>query len=161
MSVTMYFNRLGDDALARFLNDSEAFAPEDEPDGDSIEVAGELCLLLGDLATQATGEGTKRDLLSGAFSGFAGQRVNDDEYLIDQESVAQVADALAELRTEDLRRACDLDQLKASRTEVEDWMWDEWGPDVFDTQLKPAFDGIQAIYRGAAERSQQVLVGWY
>ena len=65
------------------------------------------------------------------------------------------------LRTEDMRLACDLERLKAKYREVEEWLWEDWGPNVFEEQLLPRFEALRGLYRRAADRKQNIIVAWF
>ncbi|HEY7154681.1 MAG TPA: hypothetical protein VH575_12035 [Gemmataceae bacterium] len=164
MSVTQYYDRLGDDAVAHFRDDRETFRVEDYPDCESVHIYGQECLLIGDLAAQATTGASQKKLVSGAVSGFAGVPVYDDgdfPFLIERRTAELASRLMDDLRPEDLRRACDLGRLKAQYREVEEWLWEDWGPNVFEEQLLPKFEMVRGLYRRAAEREQQVIVGWF
>jgi hypothetical protein len=164
VSVTQYYRRLGDEAVEHFRRDPETFRLEDYPDCESVQSYGQECLLVDDLAAQVTAGCPDRKLVSGAVSGYAGVSVfgnNNHPFLIDRGTVAVASLLLDDIRPEDLRRACDLGRLKAQYLEVEEWLWEDWGPNVFDEQLLPAFEKIRGLYRRAAERDQHVIVGWF
>lgn len=164
MSVTQYYDRLHDDAFQHFRDDRDTFRLEQYPDSETIQMYGEYCLLIEDLAVHATTGPAQKKLVSGAISGFAGESVyNNDDYpfLIDRKTVALAGKMLNDICPEDLRRACDLDRLKAKYQEVEEWRWEDWGPNVFEEQLLPKFEIIKGFYCRAADQNQQVIVGWF
>jgi hypothetical protein len=163
VSVTQYYKRLGDDAVAHFRDNRETFAVADYPDCESVQMYGQECLLVGDLVAEAAGA-PQRDLVSGAVSGFVGVPVYGDgnyPYLLERRTVMLASRALEALRPEDLRRVCDLDRLRVRYLEVEDWLWEDWGPNVFAEQLLPKFEMVRGLYRRAAERNQHVVIGWF
>jgi hypothetical protein len=164
VSVTQYYERLNDEAVEHFREDRDTFRLENYPDSESVQVSGLKCLLIGDLVAHATTGRSQKELVSGAVSGFAGISVYDDDnypFLIDRKTVKLASSQMAKILPEKLRRACDLDRLKAKYLEVEEWLWEDWGPNVFDEQLLPKFDMIRGLYHRAAERKQQVIIGWY
>jgi hypothetical protein len=164
VSVTQYYYRLGKDAVDLYRDDPEAFREEDYPDIESVDLYGQECLLVEDLAGQATTGVSQEELVSGAVSGFAGTSLYDDgdyPYLIDQRTVVIASRLLDAVRPDDLRRACALGRLKAKYLEVEEWLWEAWGPNVFDEVLLPKFEMIRGLYHRAAERHQLVVVGWF
>jgi hypothetical protein len=117
-----------------------------------------------ELAAHATTGASQKKLVSGAVSGFAGVPVDDDgdyPFLTDRRTAALASRLMDDLRPEDLRRACDLGRLKAKYLEVEEWLWEEWGPNIFEERLLPKFEMVRGLYRRAAERDQQVIVGWF
>ncbi len=164
MSVSQYYYRLGDDAVGQYRHYRASFRLEDYLDTESFQMYGEECLLVDDLAAQAMTGPSEKELLSGAVSGFAGASVygtGDSPFLIERGTVAAASRLLDEIRAEDLRRACDLDRLKAQYLEVQVWLWESWGPNGFEERLLPKFELIRGLYRRAAERHQHVIVGWF
>jgi hypothetical protein len=163
VSVTQYYCRLSKVAVDHYRDDPETFREEDYPDSEAVDLRGQECLLIQDLATEATTDASQKELVSGAVSGFAGSSLYDDgDYpvLIDQRTVALVSRLLDDLQPEDLRRACDLGRLKATY-DVEEWLWEDWGPNVFDEVLLPKFEILRGLYHRAAERQEHVVVGWF
>jgi hypothetical protein len=164
VSVTQYYDRLSKDAVDHYRDDPESFREEDYPDSEGVDLYGQECLLIEDLATGAMTDVSQKELVSGAVSGHAGSSLYDNgdyPYIINERTVALMSRLLDDLRPEDLRRACDLGRLKAAYDEVEDWLWEAWGPNVFDEILLPKFEILRGLYHRAAERRQCVVVGWF
>jgi hypothetical protein len=164
VSVTQYYYRLHDDAVRHFRDSRDTFRLEKYRDSESIQLHGEECLLIDDLATHAKTGIPQKELVSRAISGFAGASLYDNDdypFLIDRKTVAHASRLMKDIHPEDLRRACDLGRLKARYLEVEQWLWEDWGPNVFEKRLLPGFEMIRGLYCRAAERDQQVVVGWF
>jgi hypothetical protein len=164
VSVTQYYDRLSDEALKQYRANPDTFRLENYLDSEAFASYAQECLLAADLAAQATTGSSEKKLVFEVVSGVAGTPLfgNDDyPFLIDRETVALASRLLVELHPEDLRRACDLGRLKARYWEVEEWLWESWGPNVFDKLLLPTFEKIRGLYHRAAERKQQVIVGWF
>jgi hypothetical protein len=163
MSVTQYYYRLNDDAVRHFRDDGETFDDKKYPDSGHLTIRGEECLLLSDLAARAKNPAAPNKLLSDVIAGFAGEPVygnNNYPYLIDRETVALASRMMSEIRHEELRNACDLNRLKRYN-EVEDWLWEAWGPNVLEDRLIPEFEALRTFLCQAAERNQHVIAGWF
>jgi uncharacterized protein DUF1877 len=164
MSVTQYYYRLNSDAVEHFREDRETFNGKDYPNTESIQIYGEECLLVSDLAAHANLPTSLGKLVSDVILGFIGTSVYDNDdypFLIDRETVAGASRAMNKIAHDDLQRACDLGRLKAKYLEVEDWLWEDWGPNVLEDRLIPQFDRIKGFLSRAAKRKQQVIVGWF
>jgi hypothetical protein len=164
VSVTISYYRVGDAPLEHLRRTGEWFRFEDHPDTENLQTYGEECMLVGDLITEATTGLAESKLVSGAVSGFAGVSLFDNDdfpYLIDPGTVAHASRLLEQLSPEDLRRLCDLGRLKARYLEVEEWLWEDWGPNVLDRLLLPRFELIRGLYRRAVDRKQHMIVSWF
>lgn len=164
MSVTVYYKRLTDHAVEDYRDHPETFRVGDYPDCESIQLYGQEHILVEDLAAQAATGLSPKGLVSRVISGYAGVSVYDNDnfpFLIDRKTVALASKLMNEIRSEELGRACDLGRLKAKYLEVEEGLWETWGPNVFEERLLPAFEMIRDFFCRAAERNQQVIVGWF
>jgi hypothetical protein len=162
--VTVYYDRLSDNALEDYRDDPETFRVENYPDCESIQLYGQEHILIEDLATHAAAGFSPKGLVSRVISGYAGVSVHDNHdfpNLIDRKTVTLASKLMNEIRREDLQSACDLGRLKVKYLEVEEWLWEHWGPNVFEERLLPAFEMIRSFFCRAAERNQHVIVGWF
>src|SRR5579884_1695937 len=160
MSVTSYFHRLDDDGVRHFRDDRETFDVKEYPDGETLQIYAEECLLLTDLVGRVKAPAPLRKLMADVIAGHAGASVYDDDdspYLIDPETVARASRAMNEVHPDELRRAWDLDRLKAKYLEVEEWLWRDWGPNVLEDRMIPWFVRIRDFLSRAAERNQHVI----
>lgn len=164
MSVTQFYYRIHDEAVLHFRDNRDTFRLEQYPDSESIQMYGEECLLIDDLAAHAETHISQKELVSRAISGFAGVSVyGDDDYpfLIDRKTVKLASKLMNAISPAGLRHACDIGRLKAKYLEVEEWLWEDWGLNVFEERLLPKFEMIRGFFCRAAERDQQVIVGWF
>lgn len=166
MSVTTVFVRLNDDTRRHWINNQETFDEKDHPNCEAIELGVES-MAARDLAARAkkkNADDLHKDYLYRVLGGLKGMSIHDDgdfPRVISKEDVATVSEMMDGIDSNDLRRVYDIKRLKADYLEIEDWMWDDLGPNVLDEHLIPIFEETKAFFRRASESKQQIIVYWY
>lgn len=166
MSVTLVFTCLHDDALKKWVTDLEHFHEADHLDCESIQLTVEH-MAVADLVARAKTKLARKPpdgFLFKLIVGTVGTSINHDgDYprVITAKDVARANRMMAPITHTDLRAVYDLDRLKADCREIEDWLWEAFGPTVFDDRLIPMFVKIKGFFHRAAERKQKVVVSWF
>lgn len=166
MSVTLVFRRFHDDALNCWRNDPESFDESDHPNCASIEMGVEH-MAVADLVARALNPQTqapyKEELYQVIVGTYGESAFADGDYprIIAARDVARISRLLAKPSGADLRAVFDLGRLKADYLEIEDWLWDDLGPNVLDDRLLPMFEKIRSFFQQAAARKQSVVVSWF
>lgn len=166
MSVTSVFTRLHDDALKKWVTDPENFHEADYLDCESIQLTVEH-MAVADLVARAKTKLARKPadkFLFRLIVGTVGTSITHDgdcPRVITARDVARANRMMTQISGTDLRAVYDLDRLKADCREIEDWLWEAFGPTVLDDRLIPMFDKIKGFFYRAAERKQQVVVSWF
>jgi hypothetical protein len=160
------FQRFHKPALDSWLLDEESFDKDEQPDCESIELGVEH-VAVANLVARARNPQTnapRHDPLYEVIVGTAGTSVHEDgDYprIMTERDVATASIALDEITPEQLHRVFDRNTLKDECWEIEEWLWDHFGPRVLEKHLLPMLASISGFFRRAAERKQQVVVDWF
>jgi hypothetical protein len=166
MSATLVFRCFHEDALKQWRKDREHFEEKSHPDCESIQPGVEH-MAVADLAARVAHKQTQAphtEFLFRIIVGIVGASVyRDGDYprIISIRDVARASRMMGQISDADLRGVYDLDRLKADYGEIEEWLWDAFGPNVFDERLLPMFNEIKAFFHRAADRKQKIVVSWF
>src|SRR5262249_9277316 len=137
MSVTTVFRRLQDDALRSWLNNQDSFDEKAHPDSASIQLGVES-MAVADLVARAINK--KLDVPEESFlfrfiTGTVGTSANhdgDQPRIITADQVSNASTKMDGFCADDLRSGYDLERLQREYPEIEEWRWEELGPDVLE-----------------------------